>query len=828
MEALNFWSPVCLNSNMLPSLRFAIRSLKRSPGFTFLAIAILTLGIGATTAMFSITHTILLKPLGYKNSEQLVTALFRIPSFMTNVSTVPVNAQHYELWRDHSRTLAEVALVGPNSHILTGLGEAEHVEGVRVTANFLHLLGLKPALGRDFAKNENQPGQARVVILSHDLWIKRFSGSPDALGRKVLLDGAPYQVIGVMPEAFPFPSGHQLSELEALPDRIAFWTPLIFSKEELSGPTNSMKFLSIARLKPGVSPQEAEADLTALEKVISQKFPEPVELDPVLRPLQQVMAREVRLPLMVLMSAVGAVLLIACINLMNLMLVRAIAQRREQAIRLAVGARLSDLLKAAFLQSFLLSLTGALLGCLFSEWLLQLIRLKVPMELPRIDELTLSPIALLFAVALAVGSALLFGLWPAWRAAQVDPQEALQSSSRTTSEGRKGQRAGKALVAAEVALSTVLLLVAGLLIRSFVTIRGVNPGVKVENLLAARVNLPPDKYHSDAERASMYGLIEEQAKNLPGVISAGLTSETPVTTEDRNQSATAGDRAAPPLVQWPVANIRAASSSYFVAAGVPIKEGTIFAERDGKTQEIMISENLAKHLWPDGHAVGHSLKIYGENHPFRIVGVVGAVHAASLTEQPRMMVYLPSWQVADPEMTLMVRTKNDPASSMSAIRRTVRRLEPQSVISSVQTMRQVVSNSLAQQRFQLVLLGSFSAAALLLACLGIYGVLSFATNRRKNEIGIRMALGARPEQILRSTLASGLLPVVAGLFIGLCASAALARVVQTLLFQVKAIDPLVYMIAPFLLLAVAALACFVPSLRASRLNPVEALNESNF
>ncbi len=806
-------------------IKMAWRSLQRSPGFAALALVILTLGIGTTTAMFSITRTVLLKPLGYLNPDQLVTVTFRIPQMAKQLSAIPVSAQHYQLWQDHSRTLAEVSLMGPAGDILSGVGEAEAVSGLQVTANYFHVLGVQPALGRGFAKGEDQAGRNRVVILSHHLWQSKLSGRPDVLGKKLLFGGTPYEVIGVMGAAFPAPAGDQLSDIEQLPAHTEYWVPLVLSKNDLASPLGNMNYIPMARLKPGVTPQKALADLNALEKVIARTFPEPVEVDPVVRPLQQAMAHEVRLPLLILMAAVSAVLLIVCINLMNLMMVRAAAQRREWAIRLAIGAGTGDLVGGALLESLLLSIAGAVLGAVLCAWMLQLVRLKAPANLPRIEELGLDPAALLFALGAAVTSALLFAVWPAWRSARIDPQEALQASGRSATESRKGHRTGRLLVALEVALSTVLLLSAGLLLRSYQTVLGVDPGMKVQQLLTARINLPPEKYKKQSDTSSFYKRLTERAGSLPGVVAAGLVSDLPLTTEDNNNPTTAGDRATPPVVQWPMANNRDASTGYFKAAGIALKEGRAFEERDGGTLEVMISANLAERLWPGQSAVGRPLKMYLNDHLYKVTGVVGSVHAASLTQQPSMMVYYPSWQTANSNMTLVVRTNGQPESLSTGIRQMVRRLEPQAAIPSLETMNEIVSSSLTQRRFQVTLLASFAGSALALACLGIYGVLAFATGRRTSEIGIRMALGARPKQIFSRTLKSGLAPVVVGILAGLAVSAALAHILDTLLFQVNALDPAMYLGTALVLLAVSSLACFIPARRASRLNPIEALRQ---
>ncbi len=805
------------------SLRLAVRALRRSPGFSLLAILILTLGIGATTAMFSVTRTVLLKPLAYRDPGQLVTILFKVPQFVKHLSTVPVNAQHYQLWRDHARTLEEVGLLASDAHILSGRGQSVQVNGVRVTPNFFHLLGIQPMLGRGFSKDEDQAGRNRVVIVSHQFWEEKLGGSPDALNQKITFDGQSYQVIGVMPVAFPFPRARQLSDLEQMPDHAAFWTPLVFSKDDLESPLGNFDFIALARLKSGVTVGQSLAELIALEKVIAKRFPQPIELDPVIQPLQRAMARDVRLPLLFLLAAVSAVLLIVCINLMNLTLVRATSQRRAWAIRLAVGANIRDLLRGAFIESLLLSLAGAALGSLLTVWLLAAIRLKAPPDLPRVEELAVDPVALAFAVLLSVGSAVLFGLWPAWRAARIDPQEALQSSSRSTSEGRLGHRAGKLLVAAEVALSTVLLLSAGLLVRSFVSILDVNPGLNVEHLLTVKIQLPPEKYRKAENIHAFYRALQGRVGALPDVVSAGVVSDLPLTGDNNGNPVIGADRAAPPFAQWPMTDCRRASQSYFYAAGIPLQRGRTFVERDGKIPEVVITENLAARLWPRENPLGRPLKVYGSDKPYTVVGVVGAVHAASLTEPPAMMVYFPDWQNVDNGMSLVVRTASQSGSLARAIRRAVSTLEPEAAITSVKTMQEIRASSVAPQRFQTTLLSAFAAAALLLACLGIYGVLAFATTRRTAEIGIRMALGARPKQILQSILESGMLPVAVGIVGGLLASAALGRILQRLLFEVRALDPLMYGLTAFVLLVVAALACLIPAISAARLNPVEAL-----
>jgi putative ABC transport system permease protein len=807
---------------MPTSLKLAVRSLRRSLGFASIAVLILAIGIGATTAMFSVTNTVLLKPLPYRQPEQLISILFRIPSFSKSLTTVPVNAQHYQLWRDHSRTLQDVGLIGPTSAVLSGVAEPERITGARVSANFFRLLGASPSFGRSFAAGEDEAGHGHVVIVSDDFWRSHLGARADVIGQKLLLDGEPYQLIGVMPNGFLFPRGAELSDVVQLPDRAQYWTPLVFSKEDLSSPMGNMDFVAIARLRPEVTARQAAADLAALEKVISKRFPQPLEFDPVIHPLQQLLARRARLPLIILMAAVASVLLIICINILNLMMVRAISKRREWAIELALGARTRDVVLGALSESFLLALPALALGVWMADWLLQIVRLQGPASLPRMSGLHIDSTALFFAMALSAASAIVFGIWPAWRAANSDPQSALQSSGRGATEGRSGHSARRFLVAAEVALSTVLLLSACLLLRSFATLLNVNPGVKVQNLSTARVALSPNQYKTDPAIHSFYKRLVQTVSTLPGVEAAGVVSTLPVTPEDNNDPVTAGDRAEPPLTEWPMVHIHIASSGYFRAAGIALDDGSVFEERNGQAAGILISKNLADQLWPRQSAVGRPLEFYSK-HKATIAGVVGAVRATSLTEAPGMDVYIPDWVDTNTEMSLVVRTAGGEANLAAAIRRAVHALEPQAAVRSLQTMREIVDDSIAPQRFQLYLLVSFAVAALALASLGIYGVLSFATARRTTEIGIRMALGARPAQILTATVQSGLTPVVIGIIGGLCISVALAGILQRLLFEVRALDPLTYILTAVFLLFIAAVACLTPAKRAARLSPLEAL-----
>jgi predicted permease len=811
---------------MSASLKAAFRSLRHSPGFTLLAVGILALGIGATTAMFSITRTILLKPLAYRQPERLVAVMLRVPALAERFPMIPVNARHYHLWRERSRLMEQFSFLTVTGATLSGTGDAEQLNGSRVSINFFDMLGVQPAMGRAFVPEEGQAGKEQVVVISDGLWRRKFGGATDILGRRILLDGKPYQVVGVTSPWFPFPRGRQMSSVLPFPENTEYWRPLVFSKDEDGGALTNMNFLCIARFRAGASPAQLLAELTSLEKGLSKEFPPGVTVIPLVTPLQESFAGPIRRPLLILLSAVGLVLLIVCINLMNLMLVRATGRRRDWAIRLAMGASVRALMAETFLESLLLSFAGGAMGCVLAVWLLALVRSKAPFDLPRIDELAVDPAALLFALAASFLSAVLFGLWPAWRAAQIDPQEALRSSSRSATEGRQGQRVGQVLVAAEVALSVVLLLGAGLLLRSFVGTLNVNPGLQVQHLLTAGISLPPDRYKGDPQVISFYKRLLAEIRNRPGVREAGLVSALPVTGESNINPMIPPEMKSLPFAQWPMTNYRSASPSYFHAAAIPMVAGRSFDDTDGDQPVVVISESLAKRLWPGQSATGRTLlRMISENREesYRVIGVVGDVRTSSLRQEPALTVYFTDAKRPETEMSLVVRTSEDPSLLAPVVRRVVAGLDSGVPVTHVRTMDEIISDSVAQSRFQVMLLSGFAIVAVILACLGIYGVLAFTVSRRTSEIGIRMALGAWPDSVRWTMLRQGMLPVLVGLAVGLAVSMAISSTIESLLFSVKALDPFTYVGASLVLLAAAAVACIVPAERAARLSPVEAL-----
>ncbi|MEX2262212.1 MAG: ABC transporter permease [Bryobacteraceae bacterium] len=809
---------------MLSDFSQALRRFRAAPGFTGIALATLALGIGGTTAMFSLVNAILLKPLAYHEPERLYTILLHVPQFAQRYPAVPVNAWHFNVWRKDAQSLESVSALGGFAATLTGDGEPERLDGARMSANLFRMLGVRPRIGRDFTDEEDAEGKDRVAILSDGLWHRRFGGDPGVIGRKILLDNQPYEVIGVMPPEFRFLPSVKVSDISFMPKRADFWKPIGFSKEDLATASGNFNYAVVGRLRQGVTQARALAELSAMEKEIVRNFRRPVEIRPLVQPLHDMAVRDVRLGLLLLLGATGFVLLIGCINLANLMLARANTMRRELAIRSALGARLGHLMGQLLAESMLLALAGGAIGILAAQWLIDLAVAHAPTGLPRLDEVRMDWQVLLFASGVSVGCGMLFGILPAWRAAAADPQEALQSASRGSTDGPRGGRLRQLLVVAEVALSVMLLLGAGLLLRSFSHILQVDRGFQERNVISAGVSLPFNKYREAKQRHVFYREVAERVRAVAGVNSVGWISNLPVTSENNVNPVSAGDRPAPPLAEWPMVNYRIVDSEYFQTIGIPLREGRIFSEaEDGDRRAVVITQNLAERLWPGQSPLGRELRGYGKPPYARVVGLVGAVHIASLTQEPGMMAYFPLWQGPRTSMSLVVKTAMDPTPLAGEIRRAIWSVDSQIPVPEIRTMESVIAESVAPRRFQMLLLAAFALIALLLASLGIYGVVSYAVGRRTNEIGIRMALGAESGQVRGMVVRQGLLPVGAGLALGLAGSFTSAGVIRTLLFGIGALDPVTYAVVPLLLLIVATAACLLPALRATRIDPVTAL-----
>ena len=805
-------------------LQLAMRSFRRNPAFAAVAILTLALGIGANTAIFSMVNSVLLKPLAYREPGQLVVLQESIPQLSHLYPAFPANAAHFLTWRKECKSFQEMAAIRPTTLNLSGAGPAVQLNVARVSANLFHVLGVGPRIGRSFLEEEDKPGHDHVVILTDALWRQRFHSDAHLIGGKILLDDQPYDVIGILPPDFRIPKNNQLGDFVGMPPRTDLFKPMAWSKDDL-GQVGDFDYGVIARLRPGVTVQQALAELNVVQDRIAKSIREDkVDLRGVVLPLDEAVTGHARRGLLLLLGAVAAVLLIVCVNLANLSLARATARRRESAIRSALGASRARLVRQVLTENLLLAFVGGALGVMVAIVSLHLLVNSAPVDLPRLDEVRLDGRVMAFAFVISALSGLLFGLVPAWRMSRTEPQEALQSGgSRSSTEGRRGLRYRELLVSFEVGLSAVLLITAGLLIHSFARLMNVDRGFEVRKLITAEIALPHTGYEDGAKRQRFYSNVVTKTRALPGVISAAMVSVLPLDGESWVDviSKPADHR---PMMRRPLANYRFITPDYFRTMGIPLRAGRDIEETDQGRPVVLISENAATRLWPGENPIGKEfLRGAPDEKPYQIVGVVADIRTSSLQKKPDLMVYVPYWVRSQFTVALVARTAGDPRTQESAIRRTVGSVDSGAPVSRIRTMQQVMSESVESRRFQMLLIGLFAGMALLLASLGIYGVLAYSVARRTGEMGIRMALGARPGDVQTMVLRQGLKPVAIGLAAGIVGALALGRVLRSLLFEVSAADPATMAAVVAVLLAVAALACTIPARRAMRVDPMTAL-----
>lgn len=797
--------------------RYALRSLLRAPGFTAIAVLMLALGIGANTAIFSIVNAVVLKPLAYQDSERLVYIQETVENFKELYPEVPVNARHFDEWRRKSSTFEDIALLQAQEVNLTGAGTPERLRAARVSASLLSILRVQPRLGRAFLEEEDQPGRADVVLLSDGLWRRRFGADPALVGSAITVDGRPHVVAGVLPADFRYPQiSGSLSREATVPDVLL---PMGLDLGKTS-PMGEFNYACIGRLKPGVTIERAAADLNRiLANFVASLKQDRYETTAVIVPLAHEVAGKSREALVLVLAAVGVVLLIVCVNLANLTLARTAARGREAAVRTALGASRARLLGQALCESALLSAAGGALGVAAAYAGLGALVRSAPVNLPRLDEVTLDGTVLLFALGVTALTAALAGLAPAWRISGADPQDALRAGGRSMSEGGRSVSLRNALVAAEVCLSTVLVIVAGLLATSFIKLMQVDKGFRPERVMAARVGLPQNTYREPKDWTAFIDRVLPRIQAIPGVTSAAVGHALPLTGETWvNTLTTRGETR--PFLERPSANMRFASEAYFETMGIPIIRGRGFEERDRDRKVVVLSARAAEALWPGEDPIG---KLVGWHEPdSEVIGIAGDVRA-NLDKDPPRMIYYPYWANVRSQFYILVRTGMDPRAAAEAVRRAVWAEDPGIPVPEMVTMRELVSEAAAGRRFQMWLVAAFAVTALALACLGIYGVIAHAVARRTNEMGIRMALGATAGNLMAMVLKQGLAPVAAGLLVGVAAALALERVLRSALFEVSATDPRIIASAVAALGVAATTACLLPARRASRVDPMTAL-----
>lgn len=816
---------------LLAEIKYTLRNLRKSPGFAVTAIATLALGIGASTAVFTVVDSVILKPLAYRDSGQLVVLWERV-KFLASESTpyTGANPRHEAFWKDHSSAYSDLCLLGIGTRGVSLSGDHPHLVGsIRAEPNFFNLLRVTPLLGRNFTPSDAIKGHDEVAILTYSLWQSMFHGDPSAIGKSIRVADAPYEIIGILPEDFQFP---KRDILNSFPSRqtattappVAIVTPLALDPNQYGWNGDYGNWIALGRLKPGISVQQAESELNVIQRQIVNQMPasererDPDALLGYVQPLQDAMVGSSRRGLWMLLAAVIGLMLIACVNLANAQLGRAVSREREAAVRSALGASRAQLLWSSLLESLVLSIIGGSAGILLAFNGLALFERYAPIDLPRMNEIHPNPSVLLFAIVVVAGSALLFGIMPAIKYLQADPQTALQQNSARTSGSRQASALRLALISLQVFGCTALLLITGLFVKSLATLLVTDRGFQTGNVVTAEVSLRAHAYEKDQQRITFDEGVLDKLHKLPGVTSAALVSSMPLEGESWIEGIFRPDRH---LDHNPLWNLRWVSSEYFQVVRERLIAGRFFEERDRDTNNAVISEASAKAGWPGENPLGRQFK--WRDKLFTIVGVVADARTNSLKAPPTNMAYLP-YRTLPPFATFfMVRSSENPQSLISGVRHAIWGQDPEITIARVKTMDSQVKDSLATERFETFTLVSFGIAALLLAMLGVYGILSYAVAGRTREIGVRMAMGANRQSIYLLTMTQAAIAVLLGLLAGWIASVMAGKLVEKLLYGVTATDWRVAISVAMLLLTCAAAAAFLPAHRAASIDPMQAL-----
>ena len=804
---------------LLSDVRYSLRTLRKRPGFSIVAVLVLALGIGANTAIFSVVNSVLLRPLPVPGADRL--ALIWETDLKDGIKREGPSGPNFLDWKEQSQSFEDMELFEIGTGTLTGGGEPEQVTGIRVTTSFLSMLGARTVLGRGFTTTEGA-GKERfpVAVLTNGFWKRHFGADPRVIGRTFILNSEPYTVIGVLTADFwqPLPC-----------DLYVPWPNAeLRAKERVAH-----DFGVIARMKPGITLAQAQAELSNVARRIDAQTPRLAGWDVTVVGVKQALFDYIRPALLLLLGAVGLLLLLACVNVSSLLLARVTGRRKEMGIRVALGARRGRLVAQILSESLLLSLVGGALGIFFAVWGVALLGAVLPATLPVSDagaEVMRPPIsvdagALIFALAISTGAALIFGLIPALYAAGAGVNDALKASGRasTSSPGRTG--VWGVLVAGEIAIASMLFVGAGLAMKSFVNLQHVNPGIRPDHVLTFRMRLPTDNlYKDDRDQAAFYRRLIGRVHEIPGLESSGLTDVLPLGQQNDREYFTIENRPLPPG-QALVADFRRVSAGYFNTMGIPRLRGRLLADRDVREAPpvVLIDETLARQYWPNENPIGRRMQLWGM---FReVVGIVGQVHHYGLEKKPEPTIYAPFEQMTDKSMVLAVRTTMDTQAVVKAVKQAVWSVDPGQPVFQIRSMDEYVSLADTAPRVSTVLLAVFAGVSMLLAALGIHGVVSYGVAERTREFGLRMALGSTPKQLEALVVGSGIKTAAAGLVLGMAGAAALASTLRAVLYGVGPLDPEVMAGVAVLLLAVALLANYIPARRATRIDPMEALHQ---
>jgi putative ABC transport system permease protein len=818
-------------NTIFQDLRYGVRMLLKTPALTFIVILALALGIGANTAIFSVLNAVVLRPLPYDQPNELL--------FLNERSAVVVEMSfsypNFTDWRNQNHVFEKIGVYNRNSYNLTGYGEAERILTAQCSADLFSALRANPLVGRVFSNDEDKPGAAPVVVLSYALWQRRFGGQMSVLNQPITLNARPYTVIGVMPPDYAFPS------------RVEMWVPVgpLSDDPNWKQRGNHPGLYGVARLKPGVTQAQAQADMNTIAANLNKQYPDSNAQNGIrIRTLTEiVVGQTVKDTLWILFGAVSFVLLIACANIANLLLARATGRRKEMAIRAAMGAGRWRIARQLLTESLLLAVIGGVAGLAIAQLAIRFILYVSPTAIPRSREITVDWRVLAFTLGVSVITGILFGLVPALQAGEVDVHETLKEAGRGTS-ARHWLRSS--LVIVEVATTMVLLIGAGLMIRSFYRLQNVNPGFSYQNLTSFTVALPQRKYAAEEQRSAFFNGLLQNLRTLPGVQSVGAASGLPLGNNGWQTSFLVDGRPAPPRAEMPLMEACTVTPDYFRAMNIPLLRGRYFNEHDDRSflagkdlsklndgermiagvNVIIVDDEFAKRHWPGEEAVGKRIRFGTDASApvLEVVGVVGRVKMESLDDDSnRVQGYFSFAQLPFSSMTMVVKGNSDPNQLIASARNQVRSIDPDQPIYNIRTMDEIRGESVAPQRLNLLLLSIFAGIAFVLAIVGIYGVMSYAVTQRTHEIGIRMAIGAQPRDVFRMILGQGMLLTGIGMVAGLLGAFALTRLMATMLFSVKPTDPVTFATVALLLVAVALLACYIPGRRATKVDPVNSL-----
>jgi len=806
--------------SIIKDIRYGMRGLFKHPGFTAIVVITLALGIGASTAIFSVVDNVLLRRLPYRNAERIVA----IEELNREGTRGQVTSANFLDWRAQNTVFEHLAAIKTTTSNLALSDHAERIDLAQTNANFFDVFGVTPQYGRLFIPQDEQAGHEPVVVVSDTLWQRRFGSDPSLVGKQLTLDGRNFTVIGITPPGFQYPDK---TELWVPPLKLV---PELYANQDVTQ-TRGMGYLAaVALLKPGVKLPQAAAEMETITARLRQQYPTTnnPRFDRVVS-LQEHLIGDTNKVLWLLLGAVTFVLLIGCANVANLLLASGAARQKEMAIRTALGASRWRVMRQLFTESTILALTGGAVGVLVAVWGLAAITKLLPVDFPRLNEIHLDLRILGFTFAASVLTGILFGLVPALQISRPDVQESIRETGRGTSGSRRQNRFRQALIAGEVALCVVLLAGAGLLFRSFLRLQSVNTGFVSQQVLTARLTPSGTSYNTQADYDKFYNQVIEKVSAIPGVQDAGLINTLPL-----DKGPTTGFRVeGRPITtpdKWPMVNYRAVSPNYFRAMGVPVVQGRAYTERDNSNAPpvMIINQQTAREIFPDENPVGKRItfgNVDQNQQPvwFEIVGVVANVRSLELREESQSEIYFSSLQDNWVAMSLVVRSTVEPASLSAAVRQAVNEVDKSVPVSQVKTMDRVVSESITQPRFNLFLLVLFSTVAMLLSAAGIYGVTAYTVSQRTHELGIRIALGAQVGDVLKMILGQGMAVIGVGLVLGLVAAFGLMRLLRSLLFGVGENDPLTFAAITIVLLIVALIACYIPARRATKVDPLEAL-----